>query len=48
MDAMMSDQMDTMVTMRQMDENHVMKHAPNDMGLQQLNALNVIAHCCIV
>ena len=48
MDAMMSDQMGIMVTMRQMDENHVMKLAPNDMGLQQLNVLNVIVHCCTV
>ena len=34
MDAMMSDQMDTMVTMRQMDESPAMKLAPNDMDLQ--------------
>ena len=44
----MSDQMDTMVIMRQMDENHVMKLAPNDMGLQQLNVLNETVRYCTV
>ena len=48
MDAMMSDQMDTMVIMRQMDENLAMKLAPNDMDHQHLNALNVTPHYCTV
>ena len=47
MDAMISDQMDTMVTMRLMDESLAMKLAPNDMALQHLSALNETAHCCI-
>ena len=48
MDAMMSDQMDTMVTIGRMDENLAMKLAPNDMDLQHLNALNVTPHYCTV
>ena len=48
MDAMMSDQTDTMATMRQMDENPATKLAPNDMGLQQLNVLNVTVRYCTV
>ena len=48
MDAMMSDQMDTMVTMRQMDESPATKLVPNDMDLQHLSALNVTARYCTV
>ena len=48
MDAMMSDQMDTMVIMRQMDESPATKLVPNDMDLQHLSALNVTVRYCTV
>ena len=44
----MSDQMDTMVIMRQMDESPATKLVPNDMDLQHLSALNVTPHYCTV
>ena len=47
MDDMMCVLMDIIVIMTHIHDNLVMKHAPNVLAHQKLNALNEIAHCYI-